>query len=190
MATDLGNISLSNATTYSVIDSASYKKSSSVPGTLAWTSGSDDYQQRAGQSIRNQTTSIFVDPNLDKKDSANIASNAVKITTIDNVEKTLTDRWGNLMLEYSDSSADNWISKSIDKSEKYLMAVYDNTESRNIVSSYLLILRNGHERLSEDTIKTQVQRLLKNYLKSHRSAQDRLVFLRSLRNIGLSPSAA
>lgn len=107
------------------------------------------------------------------------------------VEDTLTITWGRQMLKFLDTDDSRWIEYSVDKSERYLLALFDNTESRNFISSYLMIMRTGNQRLNENpNVKIQFKRFLNDYLKSGRNASDRMTFLRASRSIGLSPSSA
>lgn len=109
-------------------------------------------------------------------------------TTID---EKLTDVWGKLMQDYLNEPDDTWVSNSITKSERYLLALYNNDESRNFISSYLMIVRTGYDRIeSNSSVKDKLSRSLRDYLNSSRSSSDRLSFLRAVRNVGLSPSNA
>lgn len=100
----------------------------------------------------------------------------------------LINSWINSISQLISEGEENWLGKSIDKSERYLIALYGNTEYRGMISTYLMVLRNNSARLlSDKAARKVVERSLLDYRNSVKGDMQKMKFLRSIRSIGLSP---
>ena len=122
---------------------------------------------------------------FDSKNSELFSVNENRFT---DVNRRVVDAWLSVSLTLVESSNPNWLHLSISKAERYMMALYSNDEYRNFISSYLLILRNNSDLITNESRERKILGdSLDRYKKSSREVQDRMGFIRSLRAVGISP---
>ena len=103
-------------------------------------------------------------------------------------DKLIMNAWLGIATSALTSGDARWLDISIDKSERYLLALYGSTEYRNVIAGYMLILRNDSVTIEEnETIKNNVIRFLKEYENSGQTKSDRLKLFREFSANGLSP---
>ena len=163
----------------------------------------DKSNQRQILKSRTQIKSAF-DINKDKRSNTDKTDILNKKTSLDEFDKNihsimhtnsnvvydlLMDAWLQSMIETIEAFDEEWLPTTIDKSQRYLISTYNNTEYRLFISTYLAIVLGSNKLLSNNlTVKNTLIRLMKAYMISSRLPKDRISFMKSARAINLSPS--
>lgn len=114
-------------------------------------------------------------------------SGSKSLKSEDNLMRIWLKHTVSTMYDYNDDS----LSASMQKSERYLKALYNNDEYRMVVSIHILNLRSsGKLFTSNENIRKQYAIRLEEYWNSQRSSADRMKFLRAIRSMNVSPSGA
>lgn len=126
----------------------------------------------------------FQTPETNQKQPLNESSS--KTSSPVSVDDYMMNIWIDVTL--NNLGKDNWIAESITKTERYLDALYLNTEYRIMLTNHLSILRSGSDTFNKPNVLSQYARFLKQYASSKRQSKDRMGFLKSVRVLNLSPS--
>lgn len=124
----------------------------------------------------------------DKEFKTNVTIPGNKIKDINHELATI---WLEHTLNTLLQNNDRWLYITIQKSERYLLTLYESSEYRTFISNYLLLVRNNDDYINSNAdTRSRLIKLLERYAKSNRLTADRIKFIREARAMGLSPSGA